>query len=230
MSGADKCPDALRKEFLEKHGVTLLEGYGTTETSPVISTNTPENNKPGSVGKVLPDVMVRLENYETGKECRVGEIGRILVKGDLVMKGYLDDFEETSMRIRHGWYDTGDMGYLDKDGFLWHAGRLKRFVKIGGEMISLVKVEDVLQKLLPDNVSCSVVEIPDALKGVKIVAAVTQKVEERKTVKQMSEHLPNIALPKQFIVIEELPKMGSGKIDFRSVTEIVQTLLRTKAT
>ena len=97
-------------------------------------------------------------------------------------------------------------------------------------MISLVKVKDVLQKLLPDNVSCSVVEIPDALKGVKIVAAVTQKVEERKTVKQMSEHLPNIALPKQFIVIEELPKMGSGKIDFRSVTEIVQTLLRTKST
>ena len=230
VSGADKCPDALRKEFLEKHGVTLLEGYGTTETSPVISTNTPENNRPGSVGKILPDVMVRLENYETGRECCVGEIGRILVKGDVVMKGYLDDFEETSMRIRHGWYDTGDMGYLDKDGFLWHAGRLKRFVKIGGEMISLVKVEDVLQKILPEGAACSVVEIPDALKGVRIVAAVTQKVEERKIIKQMAGHLPNIALPKQFVVIEELPKMGSGKVDFRSVTEIVQTMLRTKVT
>ena len=229
VSGADKCPDALRKEFLEKCGVTLLEGYGTTETSPVISTNTPENDRPGSVGKILPDVMVRLENYETGRECCAGEIGRILVKGDLVMKGYLDDFEETSMRIRHGWYDTGDMGYLDKDGFLWHAGRLKRFVKIGGEMISLVKVEDVLQKILPEGAACSVVEIPDALKGVRIVAAVTQKVEERKIFKQMAGHLPNISLPKQFVVIEELPKMGSGKIDFRSVTEIVQTMLRTKA-
>ena len=151
------------------------------------------------------------------------------MKGDLVMKGYLDDFEETSMRIRHGWYDTGDMGYLDKDGFLWHAGRLKRFVKIGGEMISLVKVEDVLQKILPEGAACSVVEIPDALKGVRIVAAVTQKVEERKIIKQMAGHLPNISLPKQFVVIEELPKMGSGKIDFRSVTEIVQTMLRTKA-
>ncbi len=226
VSGADKCPDTLREEFIEKHGVTLFEGYGTTETSPVISTNTPEHNKSGSVGKVLPGVTVRIEDYETGKECGVGETGRILVKGDLVMKGYLDDFEETSMRIRHGWYDTGDMGFLDKDGFLWHAGRLKRFVKVGGEMVSLVKVEDVLQKILPASVSCSVVEIPDALKGVKIVAAVTQKVEERKILKQMSEQLPNIALPKQFVVIEDLPKMGSGKIDFRGVTEMVQTMLR----
>jgi acyl-[acyl-carrier-protein]-phospholipid O-acyltransferase/long-chain-fatty-acid--[acyl-carrier-protein] ligase len=151
----------LRREFLEKHGITLYEGYGATETSPVISTNTPEYNRPGSVGKVLPGIMIRIENYETGKECRIGKVGRILVKGDSVMKGYLDDFEETSMRIRHGWYDTGDMGYLDKDGFLWHQGRLRRFIKIGGEMISLVKVEDVLQDTLPEGVSCSVVEIPE---------------------------------------------------------------------
>lgn len=228
VSGADKCPDVLRKEFLDKHGITLYEGYGATETSPVISVNTPEHNRPGSVGKVLPDVKVHIENYETGEQCKPEEVGRILVKGDLVMKGYLDDFEETSMRIRHGWYDTGDMGYLDKDGFLWHSGRLKRFIKIGGEMVSMVKVEDVLQKLLPSNVSCSVVEVPDALKGAKIVAAVTQKVDEKKILKQMAEHLPNIALPKQFVVIEELPKMGSGKIDFRSVTEIVNTILREK--
>jgi len=230
VSGADRCPEALRKEFLERHGVTLYEGYGATETSPVISTNTPEHHKPGSVGKVLPGVKLRIENYETGKECDIGEIGRILVKGDLVMKGYLDDFEETSMRIRYGWYDTGDMGFLDAEGFLWHAGRLKRFVKVGGEMVSLVNVEDVLQKILPEDISCSVVEIPDALKGVKIVAAVTQKVEERKILKKMSEQLPNIALPKQFVIIEDLPKMGSGKIDFRSVTEMIQTLLRTKVT
>ena len=228
VSGADKCPETLRKEFLDRHDITLYEGYGATETSPVISTNTPEHNKPGSVGKVLPDVMVRIENYETGKECGIGEVGRILVKGDLVMKGYLDDFEETSMRIRHGWYDTGDMGYLDADGFLWHSGRLKRFVKVGGEMVSLVRVEDILQKCLPENINCSVVEVPDALKGVRIVAAVTGKVDEKKILKQMSEQLPNIALPKQFVVIEELPKMGSGKIDFRTVTDMVHAIMRTK--
>jgi acyl-[acyl-carrier-protein]-phospholipid O-acyltransferase/long-chain-fatty-acid--[acyl-carrier-protein] ligase len=228
VSGADKCPEPLRKEFLDRHGIILYEGYGATETSPVISTNTPEHNKPGSVGKVLPAVMVRIENYETGKECGIGEVGRILVKGDLVMKGYLDDFEETSMRIRHGWYDTGDMGYMDVDGFLWHSGRLRRFIKIGGEMVSLVKVEDVLQKCLPENINCSVVEVPDALKGVRIIAAVTGKVDEKKILKQMSEQLPNIALPKQFVVIEELPKMGSGKVDFRTVTDMVHTMIRTK--
>jgi acyl-[acyl-carrier-protein]-phospholipid O-acyltransferase/long-chain-fatty-acid--[acyl-carrier-protein] ligase len=228
VSGADRCPDGLRREFLEKHGITLYEGYGATETSPVISTNTPEQNRPGSVGKVLPGIRIRIENYETGRECRTGEAGRILVKGDSVMKGYLDDFEETSMRIRYGWYDTGDMGYLDKDGFLWHLGRLRRFVKIGGEMVSLVKVEDILQEILPEDVSCSVVEIPDALKGARIVAAVTRKVDERKIVKMMSAQLPNIALPKQFVVVEELPRMGSGKVDFRRVTEMVQTLLRAK--
>lgn len=225
VSGADKCPDALREGFLEKHGITLYEGYGATETSPVISVNTPENNRPGSIGKAVPNVQVRIENYEIGDECGIGEVGRIMVKGDSVMKGYLDDFEETSMRIRYGWYDTGDMGYIDKDGFLWHAGRLKRFVKIGGEMVSLVRVEDVLEKILPGGVSCCVVEIPDALKGAKIVAAVTEQVDEKDILRRMSEHLPNIALPKQFFVISELPKMGSGKIDFRSVTEIVHDMI-----
>ncbi len=121
------------------------------------------------------------------------------------------------------------MGYLDSDGFLWHAGRLKRFVKIGGEMVSLVRVEDVLQQFLPDDVACSVVEVPDALKGVRIVAAVTRKIDEKKVLKQMSELLPNIALPKQFVVIEELPKMGSGKVDFRTVTDMVQQIVRTRS-
>jgi len=225
LCGADKCPEALRAEFIEKHGITLYEGYGTTETSPVIAVNRPEHNRPGSVGKVLPGVQVRIENYDSGEDCTPGETGRIMVKGDLVMKGYFDDFEETSMRIRHGWYDTGDMGSLDGDGYLWHAGRLKRFVKVGGEMVSLVSVENILEKFLQEDVSCCVVELPDSLKGAKIVAVVTHEIDEKKTLKQMAEHLPNIALPKQFVVIEELPKMGSGKIDFRSVTDMVYDML-----
>lgn len=222
VSGADKCPEALRQAFKDKHGLTLYEGYGATETSPVVSANSPDYNRPGSIGKVISGVQVKIENYDSGEECKPREVGRILVKGDLIMKGYLDDFEETSMRIRHGWYDTGDMGYLDEDGYLWHSGRLKRFVKVGGEMISLVKVEDVLEKLLPEGVSCCVVEIPDALKGAKIVAAVTERLNEKEILQKMSEQLPNIALPKQFFVISDLPKMGSGKIDFRSVTEMVR--------
>ncbi len=144
------------------------------------------------------------------------------------MKGYFNDFEETSLHIRRGWYDTGDMGNLDEDGYLWHVGRLKRFVKIGGEMVSLIRVENSLEKYLPENVLCCVVDVPDAIKGARIVAAVTESIEERKTRKKMAADLPKIALPKIFVVIEDLPKMGSGKIDFRTVTEIVKQKLNSE--
>lgn len=226
LSGADKCPDALRKGFIEKHNKVLLEAYGTTETSPGITVNTPEYNRPGSVGRPIEGVQVRLEHYETGEACGVGEIGKILVKGDNVMKGYFDDFEQTSLSIRHGWYDTGDMGYLDADGYLWHVGRLKRFLKVGGEMVSLIKVEDVLEKLLPPDVECCVVEVPDALRGARIVAAVTQPIDEKVTTKKMAEQLPNIAMPSKFVVMPEMPKTGSGKIDFRTITERVRDIVQ----
>lgn len=225
LCGADKCPDALREGFLEKHNMVLYEAYGTTETSPGISGNAEGMNKPGSVGLPFEGVQVRIEHYETGEECVPGENGKILVRGGLVMKGYFNDFEETSLHIRHGWYDTGDMGNLDDDGYLWHVGRLKRFVKIGGEMVSLIKVENVLEKYLPDDVLCCVVEIPDAIKGARIIAAVTASIEEKKIIKKMAAELPKIALPKIFTVIEELPKMGSGKIDFRTVTNLVREKL-----
>jgi len=225
LCGADKCPEALREAFLKKHGIPLYEAYGTTETSPGISGNYQDRNKPGSVGLPFPDVMVKIEHLETGKECEPGEIGRILVKGDLVMRGYFGDVEETSLHNRAGWYDTGDMGYLDEDGFLWHVGRLKRFVKIGGEMVSLVRVENALEKHLPENVLCCVVEIPDSQKGAKIIAVITEKIDEKKILKKMAAELPNIALPKKFHYLEDLPKMGSGKIDFRTITDMLRSAL-----
>jgi len=226
LTGADKCPDALRQGFLDKHDKVLLEAYGTTETSPGITVNTPEFNRPGSVGKALPNVKIRMENYETGEACATGEIGKILIKGDNVMQGYFDDFEATANSIRHGWYDTGDMGYMDADGYLWHVGRLKRFMKVGGEMISLVRVEDVLQRLLPPEIECCVVEVPDAMRGARIVAAVTQPVDEKDLLRRMSGELSNISLPRQFVVLETLPKMGSGKIDFRQITELVRDIIQ----
>ncbi|HDR67962.1 MAG TPA: bifunctional acyl-ACP--phospholipid O-acyltransferase/long-chain-fatty-acid--ACP ligase [Bacteroidaceae bacterium] len=222
--GADKCPDALREGFKKKHGVTLLEGYGTTETSPVISTNSPDFNRPGSIGKPIPNVEVRIENVETGEACKPGETGKILVKGDLVMKGYLGDPEQTAEAIVDGWYNTGDMGYLDEDGYLWHSGRFKRFVKIGGEMVSLVRVENTLEKFLPEGILCCVVEIPDEVKGASIVAAVTREIDRNDILKKIAGELPNIALPKQFLVIEDLPMMSSGKIDFRTVSRIVNDM------
>ena len=228
ITGADKCPDHLRRAYWEKHKIILLEGYGTTETSPVISVNTPEHNRPGSVGRALPNVKVRLENYETGEECEVNRIGKVLVKGPSVMRGYFDDFEATSMHLRNGWYDTGDMGFMDDDGYLWHVGRLRRFLKIAGEMVSLVKVEDVLERLLPDDCACCVVEVPDATRGARIVAAVTEKVDEKAILAQMAEVLPRISLPREFVVLPELPKMSSGKLDFRTITDMVRDVVQAR--
>ena len=225
VAGADKCPDALREGYKKKHGVTLLEGYGATETSPVVSANTPEENRPGSIGKVIPNVQVKIEHLDTGKECKAGEVGKILVKGDLVMKGYLGQPELTAEAIVDGWYNTGDMGYLDEDGYLWHSGRFKRFVKIGGEMVSLVQVENVMEQNLPEGVQCCIVEIPDEIKGATIVAAVTRDINKVAILRAMSKELPNIALPRQFFVIEDLPMMSTGKIDFRSVTELVNDMV-----
>jgi acyl-[acyl-carrier-protein]-phospholipid O-acyltransferase/long-chain-fatty-acid--[acyl-carrier-protein] ligase len=152
-------------------------------------------------------------------------VGKILVKGDLVMKGYLNAPEQTAEVLADGWYNTGDMGFLDKDGYLWHSGRFKRFVKIGGEMVSLVKVENVMEQHLPEGVKCCVVEIPDEVKGATIVAAVTSEINKVGLLRRMSQELPNIALPRQFFVIEDLPMMGTGKIDFRSVTELVNDMV-----
>lgn len=225
VAGADKCPDTLREGFMKKHGVTLLEGYGATETSPVISVNSPEFNRPGSTGKVIPNVSVRIENFETGETCKTGEVGKILVKGDLVMKGYYEDSVLTSEVLVEGWYNTGDMGYFDEDGYLWHAGRFKRFAKVGGEMISLVKVENVLEKLLPEGVSCCVVEIPDEKKGSYIVASVSAEIHKTEILRKMMNELPGIALPREFVVINELPMMSTGKIDFRTVTKMVQEIM-----
>lgn len=225
VAGADKCPDALREGYRTKHGVTLLEGYGATETSPVISVNSVSFNRPGSTGKVIPGVEVRIENTETGGNCRTGEVGLIKVKGDSVMKGYYDDPEQTAEVLRDGWYNTGDMGFLDGEGYLWHAGRFKRFTKVGGEMVSLVKVENVLEKYLPQGVSCCVVEVMNEKKGSTIVAAVSGEIHKTETLRKMMNELPGIALPREFVVINELPMMGTGKIDFRTVTKMVQEIM-----
>lgn len=226
VTGADKIPDFLRNSYKEKHNLELYEGYGTTETSPVISANTIENNRPGSIGKPIPGVQVKIVDINSGETLQPEKEGKVYVKGDLVMKGYFDDLEETSLRIKDGWYDTGDMGMMDKDGYLWHRGRLKRFVKIGGEMVSLVKVESVVYELLSEDADCCVVEIPDSIKGAKIIVAITKEINKRQILKKLSKKLSNIEMPKQFMFIEELPKMGSGKIDFRTVSNIVREKLR----
>jgi acyl-[acyl-carrier-protein]-phospholipid O-acyltransferase / long-chain-fatty-acid--[acyl-carrier-protein] ligase len=225
LSGADTLSPQVFEGFQEKHNIKILDAYGTTETSPAISINTPAVNKEGSVGKPIPGVEVRIMDVDTDEELPPGKVGKILVKGDMVMKGYLGDLEETSMRIHAGWYDTGDMGMMDDEGFLWHKGRLKRFVKVGGEMISLVRVEEVLNKLIPEGMLCCVVDVPNPTKGADVVAAITTGDFNKKMVlKQMGMELPQIAIPKNFYILEDIPVMGSGKVNFREVEKICRKL------
>jgi acyl-[acyl-carrier-protein]-phospholipid O-acyltransferase/long-chain-fatty-acid--[acyl-carrier-protein] ligase len=229
ISGADKLPKQIRDEYLKKHNLELYEGYGTTETSPVISTNYKGNNKVGTVGKPLPGTQVKIIDRVTGKEVKPGVEGKILVKGDLVTTGYYNDYEETSLRIRDGWYDTGDMGVIDKDGYITHRGRLRRFVKIGGEMVSLTKVESVLETILPAETLCCVVDVPNLKKGAEIVAAVTTKEVEAKQIhKYMKKELPSLMVPKEYYVLDELPLMPSGKVNFRKVEEIIREIHNSK--
>lgn len=225
IAGADKLSDLVRNGYREKHNLKILEGYGTTETSPIISVNSLDANKPGSIGPPLDGVEVRIVDRTTSKDLPANKVGKILVKGDLVMNGYLGDVEETSRRIQDGWYDTGDMGLMDDDGYLWHKGRLRRFVKIGGEMVSLVKVENILEKLLPQGTICCVVDVPNPTKGADIVAAITTKeIDKRHIQKLMKKELPKIAIPKEFHLIEDIPLMGSGKVNFREVEKICRKL------
>jgi len=221
IAGADKVPEWLHGAF-EKHGVELVEGYGATETSPVISVNLPGANRHGSVGRALPGVRIRIVDIDSGEDLPIGSEGKILVKGDLVMKGYLNDLEETILHIENGWYETGDMGMLDDDGFLWHRGRLKRFAKIGGEMVSLVKIEAVLEKLLPEEIEFCAVELPDSRKGAFIAVALSEEINEKDLMAKLKKKLPPISIPRKFVVLPEMPKMGSGKVDFRTVTEAVK--------
>jgi len=224
VSGADKCPDTLRQLYREKQNLEIHEGYGTTETSPVISANPRSDNRAGSIGVPIPGVQVKILSYETGEECPTGEIGKILVRGDNVMGGYLNDVEESSLKLKSGWYDTGDLGYMDADGYLYHKGRLKRFVKIGGEMVSLVAVEECLNNVTDMDCECCVVELPDAKRGSKIVAVTSKAVDSSKTNKRLSEDLPNIALPRKYVTVSSFPRMGSGKTDSRGLTEHVWKL------
>ncbi len=222
VSGADKCPESLRTLYREKHQLEIFEGYGATETAPVISVNPRDKNRPGSIGIPIPGTRVKIESYETGMECSTGEVGKILVKGDGVMKGYLNNLEESSLRIKSGWYDTGDLGCIDADGYIWHKGRLKRFVKIGGEMVSLVMVEERLNQVTDAAIECCVVELPDAKRGSLIVAVTSHAVDQSHVSKKLAKEIPNLALPRKYVIVTDFPRMGSGKTDFRTLTEQVR--------
>jgi acyl-[acyl-carrier-protein]-phospholipid O-acyltransferase/long-chain-fatty-acid--[acyl-carrier-protein] ligase len=236
LVGAEKLPDALALAFEDRFGIRPLEGYGATECSPVIAVNTRDYRAPGfrqvggkrgHIGHPLPGISVRIVDPETRARLPVDTPGLLLVRGPNVMKGYLGKPEKTAEVLQNGWYTTGDIATEDEDGFLTITDRLSRFSKIGGEMVPHIKIEEKLNELAetPEK-SFVVTGVPDEKKGERLVVLHTLTPEEAKPVieKLAKSDLPNLWIPRanQFFQIEELPHLGSGKLDLRRVHEIAK--------
>ena len=220
----------MRAEFEGKFGKTVYEGYGATETTPVASVNIPDamdttdwkiqvGNKPGSVGMPLPGTSFRVVDPDTMDELALGTDGLIIISGNQIMLGYLNDEERTAEAIVQidgmRWYKTGDKGHLTDDGFLVLVDRYSRFAKIGGEMISLAAVEGLISTLLDGlEVEIAATAIADPGKGEKIVLLVAGDIEvaEIRSLLQTSD-LEKLSRPREIYKVDQLPKLGSGKMD-----------------
>lgn len=236
VSGAERLSPEVRDSFKLKFNKEIYEGYGTTETTPVASVNIPdridpsnwqvqEGSRPGSVGMPLPGSSFRIVDPETLETLPPGEDGLILIGGTQVMLGYLDDPQQTAEAIVEldgkRWYKTGDKGHLDADGFLTIVDRYSRFAKIGGEMISLGAIEGAIVKLLPEEVEILTTALPDGRKGEKVALLVAGEIlldELRGLIEQSG--LNPLMRPAEIIQVAAIPKLGSGKNDFKRARQI----------
>jgi acyl-[acyl-carrier-protein]-phospholipid O-acyltransferase/long-chain-fatty-acid--[acyl-carrier-protein] ligase len=238
VAGAEKLPTALSDAFEEKFGVRPVEGYGATELSPLVSVNVPPSRsrhndykidlKEGTVGRPVPGVKAKIVHPETNADLPIGEAGMLLVTGPNVMKGYFGEEEKTADVIRDGWYVTGDIATLDDDGFITITGRLSRFSKIGGEMVPHVRVEEVLQEIVADGneeeVLAVVTAVPDQRKGERLVVVHKRlsKSPEEIRAALAEAGLPQLWIPAcdAFLEVEEIPLLGSGKLDLKAVADL----------
>ena len=233
---AEKMREAVAGGFREKYGVEVMEGYGCTEMSPVISLNVPDfidpiNNqkgrKPGTVGCPIPGTVVKVVDPDTFQPLEAGAEGLLLVKSPSLMAGYLKQPELTSRVMYNGFYITGDIGVMDDDGFLKITDRLARFSKIGGEMVPHVKVEEALHAVLGDA-QCHVASIPDHTRGERLVVLYSgSDMAPAELWKKLSEsELPALWIPKKenYYAIEAIPSLGSGKTDLRGAKKLAATL------
>jgi acyl-[acyl-carrier-protein]-phospholipid O-acyltransferase/long-chain-fatty-acid--[acyl-carrier-protein] ligase len=233
LVGAEKLREPIATAFKEKFGITLLEGYGCTEMSPVVAVNAPDVDDhgehqrgalAGTVGHPLPGVVAKVVDPETGEGPLIGKDGLLLVNGPNRMQGYLGDPERTADALRDGWYVTGDIACIDEAGFIRITDRLSRFSKIAGEMVPHMKVELEIQALIDGQYTCIVTSVPDETRGERLVAFYTdpavepQALWERLCLTQM----PRLWLPKRddLRFVEAIPSLGTGKVDLRAVRQL----------
>jgi acyl-[acyl-carrier-protein]-phospholipid O-acyltransferase/long-chain-fatty-acid--[acyl-carrier-protein] ligase len=219
LAGAEPVKVSTRRVYMEKFGLRILEGYGVTETAPALALNTPMFNKFGTVGRLLPGMEMRLDPVEG-----VEDGGRMFVRGPNVMLGYLRAERPGVLeRPVGGWHDTGDIVSIDPEGFITIRGRAKRFAKIGGEMVSLAAVEMLAAELWPDAIS-GVATVPDPRKGERLVLVTTRKDPVRSDLIMFarSRGASEMMVPSEVLIVEKLPLLGSGKIDYVALQSLVR--------
>jgi acyl-[acyl-carrier-protein]-phospholipid O-acyltransferase / long-chain-fatty-acid--[acyl-carrier-protein] ligase len=224
LVGAEKLRPALAKSFEERFGVTPLEGYGCTEMGPVVSVNVTNHErsayKPGTAGRPLPNVSLRIVDPETLTPLPPGETGLLLVNGPSRMIGYSGDPERTAQSLVDGFYSTGDLARIDPDGFLQIVDRLARFSKIAGEMVPHLKIEEAIHEILGDH-PCVVIGIPDDQRGERLTLLYTQcETTPSQLWQRLSEtDLPRLWIPKRenIYVVDAIPTLGTGKLDLLGV-------------
>jgi acyl-[acyl-carrier-protein]-phospholipid O-acyltransferase/long-chain-fatty-acid--[acyl-carrier-protein] ligase len=220
VCGAERVKEETRQMMLSRFNVPIVEGYGATEASPIIAVNTPDhNNRPGTCGRLVPGIEWKLESIPG-----IDGGGRLYVRGPNLMRGYVRvDAPGEIQPLPGGWHDTGDVVAIDKDGYLTIKGRVKRFAKIGGEMVSLTAVENYATSCWPNNLHVAVA-VNDPKKGEQIVLLTDCDFAERSDLLAWykTNGAAELALPKKIMKIKDVPLLGTGKIDYVNAQRIAQ--------
>jgi acyl-[acyl-carrier-protein]-phospholipid O-acyltransferase/long-chain-fatty-acid--[acyl-carrier-protein] ligase len=219
FAGAEKVKEETRRLYLDKFGVQILEGYGATEAAPAIALNSAMHRMPGSVGRPLPGIEYRLESAPG-----IEDGGRLYVRGPNIMLGYYKaDQPGVLQPPEGGWHDTGDIVSVDADGYLRILGRLKRFAKLAGEMVSLGQAEGIAQAVWPDAVHAAVA-LPDVRKGEQIILLTTQVQADRASLSAYAalHGITGLAVPTDIIEVQAIPVLGTGKTDYPGVKALAE--------
>jgi acyl-[acyl-carrier-protein]-phospholipid O-acyltransferase/long-chain-fatty-acid--[acyl-carrier-protein] ligase len=221
VAGAEAVKERTRQVYMERYGIRVLEGYGVTETAPVLAMNTPMANRQGTVGRISP-----LMEYKLEPVPGIDEGGRLSVRGPNVMLGYLRAENPGIIEpLPEGWHDTGDIVAIDATGFITIKGRAKRFAKIAGEMVSLSAVEAIAAALWPQALSVAV-SIPDQRKGERIVLLTTERNADRAAMQREAKArgASELSVPASVHVVDKVPLLGSGKTDYVAATAMAKDI------